>query len=47
MENEGSQVSVFGLGDKHEMTALLAVTMSGKLLPPQLLCGGKTDACHP
>ena len=35
MENEGSrQVSVFGLGDKREMTALLAVTMSGELLLP-------------
>lgn len=29
------------------ITALLSVTMSGKLLPPQVLYAGKSDRCHP
>ena len=36
-----------GIEDKHQITALLAVTLSGTLLPPQLLYEGKTDRCHP
>lgn len=41
------QVEVRGLGDKREITVLLAITMSGVLLPPQVLYTGKTDRCHP
>eukprot|EP00117_Sycon_ciliatum_P024114 scpid76020/ scgid20316/ len=41
------QVEVRGLGDKREITALLSITLSGKLLPPQLLYPGKTHRCHP
>ena len=41
------QVDVTGLDDKHEMTALLACTLSGSLLPPQLIYAGKTTRCYP
>ena len=41
------QVGVLGLEDKREMTILLACTLSGALLPPQLIYGGKTPQCHP
>ena len=45
---EGSrQVAVVGLEDKREMTVLLTCTMSGLLLPPQLLYAGKTSRCYP
>ena len=48
MAEEGSrQVEVFGLEDKREMTVLLTCTLSGTLLPPQLIYGGKTPQCHP
>ena len=43
MDIHGStQVPIKVLDDKREMTALLACTRSGKLLPPQLLYTGKT-----
>ena len=41
------QVEIKGLDDKREMTVLLSITMSGKLLPPQLIYAGKTHRCHP
>ena len=41
------QVSVIGQDDKREITVLLAITLSGQMLPPQLLYAGKTDKCHP
>ena len=41
------QVSITGLEDKRQITALLSCTMSGTLLPPQILYQGKTDQCHP
>lgn len=40
-------MSITGLEDKRQITALLSCTMSGKLLPPQILYQGKTDQCHP
>ena len=47
MAEEGSrQVEIFGLEDKREMTVLLTCTLSGTLLPPQLIYGGKTPQCH-
>ena len=33
--------------DKREMTVLLAISLAGKLLPPQLLYAGKTTKYHP
>lgn len=47
MEARGSkQVGVVGLDDKREITVLMTTTLSGKLLPPQVLYAGKTDRCH-
>jgi hypothetical protein len=46
-EKGSKQVKMVGLNDKRQITALLACTKSGKLLPPQLIYAGKTDACHP
>ena len=40
-------VEITGLEDKRQITALLSCTMSGDLLPPQLLYQGKTENCHP
>ena len=41
------QVSVVGIEDKRQITALLGASCAGTLLPPQLIYGGKTDMCHP
>lgn len=41
------QVSVLGIDDKRQITALLGSNCAGTLLPPQLIYGGKTDMCHP
>ena len=47
MEEHGSrQVKITGLDDKQQITALLSVTMSGQMLPVQLIYAGKTDRCH-
>lgn len=40
------QVPIAQIDDKRQMTVLMACTQSGKLLPPQLLYQGKTEACH-
>ena len=37
------QVSVTGNDDKRQITAVVGCSLSGKLLPPQLLYEGKTD----
>ena len=48
MELKGEkQVSVAGLGDKRQITLVLGCTLSGELLPPQLIYQGKTEKCHP
>lgn len=48
LEEEGAtQVGVVGLEDKRQITALFASTMSGDLLPPQLIYEGKTSLSHP
>ena len=40
LADEGAkQVDVVGVEDKREMTVLLAITLAGQLLPPQLLSG--------
>lgn len=46
-ERGSKQVSIIGMEDKREMTVLLACSLSGNLLPPQLLYAGKTTNCHP
>ncbi|XP_035221407.1 LIM/homeobox protein Lhx4-like [Stegodyphus dumicola] len=48
MKERGSkQVSVIVMEDKREMTVLLACSLAGNLLLPQLLFAGKTTNCHP
>ena len=48
MEEQGTnKISIKGLNDKREITALLTITLSGSILPPQLLYSGKTERCHP
>uniref|UniRef100_K1RIN1 Uncharacterized protein n=1 Tax=Magallana gigas TaxID=29159 RepID=K1RIN1_MAGGI len=36
-----------GVGDKRQITTVLALSKSGDLLSPQLLDQGPTDKCHP
>ena len=33
--------------DKCQITAGLAITLTGKFLPPQMIYQGKTPHCHP
>ena len=48
MELEGSkQVPIAGKDDKKQITGLLAITLSGLMLPTQLAYQGKSDQCHP
>ena len=48
MTEEGStRVPIAGFGDKRQITATVAVSMSGEMLPLQLLYAGKTERCHP
>ena len=48
MEVHGTkQIDMIGLDDKREVTTLLAVSLSGVLLPPQVIYAGKTTRCHP
>ena len=48
LEQEGAErVEIAGLSDKHQVTATLGGTLSGKLLPLQILHQGKTERCHP
>jgi hypothetical protein len=47
-EKSGSkQVAVIGAEDKRQITACIASSLAGDLLPLQLIFQGKTDACHP
>lgn len=47
MAPEGSKrVEVAGIGDKRQITATFAGTLSGEFLPMQLLYQGKTDRCQ-
>jgi hypothetical protein len=41
------QVKVIGADDKRQITACVASSLDGDLLPLQLIFQGKTDACHP
>ena len=48
MEEEGARrVEIAGKDDKRQITAVLAGTMSGEFLPPQLVYEGKTRRCIP
>jgi len=48
MAKRGSKcVPISGLGDKRQITAVFAGTLSGMFLPPQLIYEGKTKACLP
>ena len=48
MEQQGSsRVEIAGINDKRQITLTLASSMSGELLPLQLLYQGKTNRCHP
>ena len=48
MDERGSkQVTITGIDDKRQITSLLAVSMTGEFLPPQILYAGKTNRCHP
>ena len=48
MDVKGSkQVDIAGIDDKRQITALLTISKSGVLLPPQVLYAGKTEQCHP
>lgn len=47
-EKAGSKdVAVIGAEDKRQITACIASSLAGDLLPLQLIFQGKTDACHP
>ena len=41
------QVPIVAKEDKRQITAVMGITMSGVVLPPQILYQGKTVACHP
>ena len=48
MASQGAkQVPLIALDDKREITVLLSVTLSGKMLPPQLIYSGTTERVHP
>ena len=40
-------MEIRGLDDKCETTVLSMTTLSGTVLPPQLIYAGKTPRCHP
>ena len=40
------QVPIKGSDDKRQYTSLLACTLSGHFLPPQVIYQGKTEQCH-
>ena len=47
VERGNKQVTITGIDDKRQITSLLAVSMTGEFLPPQVLYAGKTNRCHP
>jgi hypothetical protein len=42
MTTMNSNIKMVALGNKRQITALLSVSKSGHLLPPQLIYAGKT-----
>ena len=48
LEVQGSkQIDTIGLEDKREITVLLAISLTGELISPQVIYAGKTPRCHP
>jgi len=48
LANQGAnQVPITRLDDKREITALLAVSLAGEVLHPQLIYKGVSNRCHP
>ena len=48
MAPSGSRrIEIMGMGDKRQITAVFAESLSGDFLPLQLIYTGKTPACHP
>ena len=48
MEKQGTKnIIVTGVDDKRQITLVLAATMTGCFLNPQILYEGKTNRCHP
>ena len=48
LEVQGSkQIDMIGLQDKREITVLLAISLTGELISPQVIYAGKTPRCHP
>ncbi len=48
LEVQGSkQIDTIGLEDKREITILLAISLTGELISPQVINAGKTPRCHP
>ena len=37
---------IAGLDNKRQITVIIAVTLAGEYLPPQILHQGKTERCH-
>ena len=46
-EKGAKQVPLVAIDYKREITALFAISLLGKVLPPQLFYTGRTDQCHP
>ncbi len=47
MAEKGSRrVEIGGLSDKRMITGVIASTLSGDMLPTQLIYDGKTERCH-
>ena len=46
-EKESKQIPIIGLEDKRQITVLLGCTLSGRLLPPQVIYAGSTNQVHP
>lgn len=40
-------IKITALDDKRQITALLTISKSGELLPPQIIYKGTTEQCHP
>ena len=40
-------VPITNSDDKRQITAVVAASMTGEYLPPQLIYTGKTNRCHP
>ena len=48
MDSCGSKsVPIKGLSDKRNITLTITITLSGNILPFQIIYAGKTKACHP